>query len=89
VVTTPPPPHYFASVADFRRRLETHHDAHRELVVGFHKVGTGTPSMTWTESVREALCFGWTDGVRRRVTSALGVPYMIRDHRQPHHVRHP
>ena len=38
--------------------------------MGFHKVGTGTPSMTWTESVREALCFGWIDGVRRRVDDA-------------------
>jgi hypothetical protein len=43
VVATPPPAQYFASAADFRRWLETHHDAHRELVVGFHKVGTGEP----------------------------------------------
>jgi uncharacterized protein YdeI (YjbR/CyaY-like superfamily) len=35
------------------------------LVVGFHKVGTGKPSMTWSESVDQALCFGWIDGVRR------------------------
>ena len=33
--------------------------------MGFHKRGTGRESMTWTESVREALCFGWIDGVRR------------------------
>lgn len=69
-MTTPPTPHYFASADDFRRWLETHHDSHRELVVGFYKVGTGAPSMTWTESVREALCFGWIDGVRRRVDEA-------------------
>ncbi len=43
MVATPPPAQYFASAADFRRWLETHHDAHRELVVGFHKVGTGEP----------------------------------------------
>ncbi len=73
MVTTPPTsqtPQYFAGADDFRRWLEAHHDSHRELVVGFHKVGTGTPSMTWTESVREALCFGWIDGVRRRVDEA-------------------
>jgi len=67
VVTTSPSPHYFASADDFRRWLEAHHDSHRELVVGFHTVGTGTPSMSWTDSVREALCYGWIDGVRRRV----------------------
>ncbi len=60
-------PTFFASAADFRRWLEAHHDSHTELVVGFYKVGSGRPSMTWTESVREALCFGWIDGVRRSI----------------------
>lgn len=43
------------------------HDAASELVVGFHKAHTGKPSLTWPESVDEALCFGWIDGVRHRV----------------------
>ena len=46
-----------------------------ELVVGFHKRATGKPSMTWPESVDEALCFGWIDGVRRSVD---GERYTIR-----------
>ena len=46
-----------------------------ELLVGFHKVGTGRPSMSWSESVDEALCFGWIDGVRKRVDDAT---YTIR-----------
>src|SRR5687767_7694707 len=56
---------FFATPADFRRWLEKNHDTQRELLVGFYKKGTGKPSITWPESVDEALCFGWIDGVRR------------------------
>ncbi len=66
---------YFASAAEFRRWLAKHHTSAAELVVGFHKRGTGTPSMTWNESVDEALCFGWIDGVRKSVD---GERYTIR-----------
>lgn len=58
---------YFASSAEFRTWLAKHHAKHDELVVGFHKRASGKPSMTWPESVDEALCFGWIDGVRRNV----------------------
>jgi uncharacterized protein YdeI (YjbR/CyaY-like superfamily) len=60
-------PTYFPSPAAFRDWLLEHHATATELVVGFHRTGTGTPSMAWTESVRESLCFGWIDGIRRRV----------------------
>ena len=58
-------PRFFASPAEFRAWLEENHATAEELVVGFHKKVTGRPTMTWTESVREALCFGWIDGIRR------------------------
>jgi uncharacterized protein YdeI (YjbR/CyaY-like superfamily) len=58
-------PTFFATPADFRAWLEAHHASETELLVGFHKKGSGTPSITWPESVDEALCFGWIDGVRR------------------------
>jgi uncharacterized protein YdeI (YjbR/CyaY-like superfamily) len=57
----------FASPADWRAWLEQHHASATELVVGFWKTGTGKACMTWSESVDEALCFGWIDAVRRRV----------------------
>lgn len=60
-------PIYFESAAAFRKWLEKNHDKADELLVGFHKKGSGKPSMTWPESVDEALCFGWIDGVRRSV----------------------
>jgi uncharacterized protein YdeI (YjbR/CyaY-like superfamily) len=58
-------PIFFATPAEFRAWLEEHHADETELLVGFHKKGTGRPSLTWPESVDQALCFGWIDGVRR------------------------
>jgi uncharacterized protein YdeI (YjbR/CyaY-like superfamily) len=60
-------PTFFATPEDFRAWLEAHHDTAPELLVGFHKKGSGRPSITWPESVDQALCFGWIDGVRRRI----------------------
>jgi uncharacterized protein YdeI (YjbR/CyaY-like superfamily) len=60
-------PVFFDSPAAFRAWLEQHHATATELLVGFHKVGTGRSSMTWSQSVDQALCFGWIDGVRRRI----------------------
>lgn len=57
---------FFATASDFRRWLERHHRSAPELLVGYYKVGSGRPSMTWSESVDQALCFGWIDGIRRR-----------------------
>ena len=64
------PPTFFATAAELRRWLEKHHAEARELLVGFHKRESGRPSLTWPESVDEALCFGWIDGVRRRIDDA-------------------
>lgn len=58
---------FFSSSTDFRRWLETHHDDTPELWVGYHKKGSGCPSITYPESVDQALCFGWIDGVRKSV----------------------
>lgn len=58
---------FFANPEAFRHWLQAHAANGRELLVGFHKVGSGRPCMTWSESVDEALCFGWIDGVRRRI----------------------
>lgn len=60
-------PVFFSSAKKFRSWLEKHHDKKEELLVGYYKVGTGKLSMSWSESVDEALCFGWIDGVRRSV----------------------
>jgi uncharacterized protein YdeI (YjbR/CyaY-like superfamily) len=61
---------YFASGAAFRAWLEANHETADEKLVGFYKRATGTPSLTWNESVDAALCFGWIDGVRKGVDDA-------------------
>ena len=60
-------PRFFPTPASFRAWLSKHHAKEKELWLGFHKKSTGKPSLTWQESVREALCFGWIDGVRKTI----------------------
>jgi uncharacterized protein YdeI (YjbR/CyaY-like superfamily) len=60
-------PVFFSKPSDFRKWLKKNHKKEIEFLVGFYKVGSGKPSMTWSQSVDEALCFGWIDGVRTSI----------------------
>ena len=60
-------PIFFASPAAFRKWLQKNHQNKKEVLAGYYKVGTGKPSMTWSESVDQALCFGWIDGIRKSI----------------------
>jgi uncharacterized protein YdeI (YjbR/CyaY-like superfamily) len=68
-------PTFFETPEQFRAWLEQHHDTESELLVGYHRKGSGRPSITWPQSVDEALCFGWIDGIRRSIDT---VSYTIR-----------
>lgn len=61
---------FFATPAEMRRWLKRNHALERELWIGFFKVGSGKQSISWPESVDEALCFGWIDGRRKSIDSA-------------------
>lgn len=69
------PPKFFKKPADFRKWLEKNYEKETELYVGFYKKATGMPSITWPESVDQALCFGWIDGIRKSIDEDS---YMIR-----------
>lgn len=58
-------PTFFPEAADFRAWLEAHHASADQLWVGYYKKATGKPSVTWEETVDEALCYGWIDGLRK------------------------
>ena len=66
---------FFKRPADFRSWLKTHHAKETELWVGFYKKDSGKASISWPESVDEALCFGWIDGIRKSIDA---LSYKIR-----------
>lgn len=68
-------PVFFPTPAKFNAWFKKNHAKKDELIVGFYKKDTGKPSITWPESVDEALCFGWIDGIRRRIDDEI---YTIR-----------
>ncbi len=58
-----PNPTFFPAPADFRAWLEEHHATTDHLWVGYYKKATNKPSVTWEDTVEEALCYGWIDGI--------------------------
>jgi uncharacterized protein YdeI (YjbR/CyaY-like superfamily) len=60
-------PTLFLKPSEWRTWLDNNHKKKTEVLVGFFKAGSGKPSMTWSQSVDEALCFGWIDGVRKSI----------------------
>jgi uncharacterized protein YdeI (YjbR/CyaY-like superfamily) len=68
-------PKFFPTPVHFRKWLEKNHGKKDELWVGFYKVKSGLPSITWPQSVDQALCFGWIDGIRKSIDETA---YMIR-----------
>lgn len=60
-------PLFFSTQLEFRKWLFENHKTETELLVGYYKVKSGIPSMTWSQSVDEILCFGWIDGVRKSI----------------------
>lgn len=60
-------PTFFKTPSEYRNWLETHHDNKKDLLVGYYKVNSNKPSMTWSESVDVALCYGWIDSVKKSI----------------------
>ena len=57
----------FPTAGDFRAWLEVNHQVVREAFIGYFRKGVGKTAMTYAESVEQALCFGWIEGITFRV----------------------
>ena len=66
---------FFANQLEFREWLKENHDTTDELWVGYYKKSSGRESMTWPESVDQAICYGWIDGIRKSIND---ISYKIR-----------
>lgn len=60
-------PLFFKTQDEFREWLDKNHQSETEVWVGYYKAGTGKQCMSYSESVDQALCFGWIDGIRKSV----------------------
>jgi uncharacterized protein YdeI (YjbR/CyaY-like superfamily) len=58
---------FFRTPSEFRRWLEKNHNSTQELWIGFYRKDSGKGGMTYHEALDEALCFGWIDGIRKKV----------------------
>ncbi len=63
-------PVFFANGEEFRAWLEQHHATETEILVVLPKRGSGKVGMTWPQAVDEALCYGWIDGIGKRIDDA-------------------
>lgn len=68
-------PIFFPKQSGLRKWFEKNHEKEKELLVGFYKKDSGRPSIIWSQSVDEALCFGWIDGIRKSIDE---ISYTIR-----------
>ncbi len=76
------PPKFFKTARAFERWLAANHRKASELLVGFHKVGSGKPNMTYSEALDVALMYGWIDGVRKSLgTDAYTIRFTPRNAR--------
>jgi uncharacterized protein YdeI (YjbR/CyaY-like superfamily) len=60
---------FFKTQNDFRKWLEKNYNKKDEIWVGYYKKKSGKASIDWPQSVDEALCFGWIDGLRKSINT--------------------
>lgn len=67
--------YYPKSRSDWRNWLENNHHSEHSVWVVFYKVTSKIPSLTWSEAVDEALCFGWIDSTKKTIDGASYMQY--------------
>lgn len=52
---------------EWRDWLKKNHTTEKEIWLLYYKTHTGKPTIMYKESVEEAICFGWIDGLKKRI----------------------
>lgn len=69
---------YPKSRAQWRKWLEKNHSKKQSIWLIFYKKSAKTPTLTWSEAVDEALCFGWIDGTKKSIDEERSIQYFSR-----------
>lgn len=77
-MTNEPEIFYPQSAQEWRAWLEVHHATKTAVWIIFYKKQTGMPTLTWSDAVDEALCFGWIDSVKKKLDEQRSIQYFSR-----------
>ncbi len=63
---------------DWRKWLELNHDKKDAVWLVFYKKKSPNYNLSWSDSVDEALCFGWIDSTKRTIDTERYMQYFSR-----------
>lgn len=66
------------SRADWRKWLEDNHQVRQSIWLVYYRTSTNVPSLSWSEAVDEALCFGWIDSTKKTIDEERYMQYFSR-----------
>lgn len=70
--------YYPKSRTDWRKWLEKNHQSEQAVWLIYFRVSTKNPSLSWSEAVDEALCFGWIDSTKKTIDKERYMQYFSR-----------
>lgn len=71
--------HFYPSSKEaWRAWLQENHDREQSVWVIFYKKDSGVPSLSWSDAVDEALCFGWIDSTKRPIDNEKFMQFFSR-----------
>ena len=69
---------YPTNKKEWRQWLQQNHNTKQSIWVVMYKKDSGIPTITWSDAVDEAICFGWIDSTKRAIDHQQSIQYFTR-----------